>query len=100
MLAIIDRLLSEGRIVFDDPNIPYKTFDFKVWHVGKGVILKYLDNEWPDMNDPDYDDKMTILFLDNNWIAWIDLTGETDKAGRPCALWCDGLKMAAPGEWS
>lgn len=100
MLAIIDRLLSEGRIVFDDPNIPYKTFNFKVWHVDKGVILKHLDDEWPDMNDPDYDDKMTILFLDNNWIAWIDLTGETDKAGRPGALWGDGLKMAAPGEWS
>lgn len=100
MLAIIDRLLSEGRIVFDDPNIPYKPFNFTVWHVDKSVILKYLDDEWPDMNDPDYDDKMTILFLDNNWIAWIDLTGETDKAGRPGALWGDGLKMAAPGEWS
>jgi hypothetical protein len=96
MLAIIDRLLSEGRIVFDDSQ----TSQFTIWHVDKEVILKQLEDDWPDMNDPDYDDKIMVLLLDNNWIGWIDLTGETDDAGRPGALWIDGLKIANPGEWS
>ncbi|MEY2333968.1 hypothetical protein [Acidithiobacillus ferrianus] len=100
MLAIIDRLLSEGRIVFDDPNIPYKPFNFTVWHVDRSVILKHLNDHWPDMADPDYDDKMISYLLDHNEIAWIDRKGETNDEGRPGSLWADGGKLFDPGEWS
>ncbi|MEY2332943.1 hypothetical protein GL267_003305 [Acidithiobacillus ferrianus] len=77
MLAIIDRLLSEGRIVFDDSY----TDKFTIWHVDKGVILKCLDDEWPDMNDPDYDDKMIILFLDKIGLPGLILQEKRTKRG-------------------
>ncbi len=99
LLKILEKLLGDGSIVFEDPDLPEGSTVFRSWKADKETIIQTIDKNWPDLNDPDYDEKVLIYFHSGYYIAWIDRSGETDPQGRLGSLWIDGMKIAGPGEW-
>ena len=97
MLAIIDRLLTEKRIVFEIPGRDWGG-PWETWHTDKETIMKRLRERYPDINDPDYENKIIDYFMSDNAIGWIGRGTEWFEEGKPGRLYLDGTYME-PKEW-
>jgi hypothetical protein len=99
ILSIVDKLLSEGRIVFEVPGSDWAG-PWQTWHADQETIMQRLRDRWPDLNNPDYENELINYTMGDDAIAWIGRGTEWFEKEGPGALYSDCSCVAGPGEWT